>query len=147
MPKMPDVEELSAIVVDVGFKLHRDLGPGLLENAYELILVQKLISLGLEVDRQMPIHIQYDGLKIENAFRVDLLVSKQLLIEIKSTEQTLPVHSKQVITYLRLMNLSLGLLINFGTPTFKDGVRRLVNNHQNFASSRLRANQNIAALS
>ncbi len=140
---MPDIEEISADVVDTAFKLHRDLGPGLLESAYELILAQKLLSIGYEIDRQLPINIHYDGLNIENAFRIDLLVNKQLIVEIKSTEQTLPVHSKQVITYLRLMNLPIGLIVNFGTATFKDGVRRLVNNHQNFASSRLRANKNF----
>jgi GxxExxY protein len=144
MTAMPDVDEIAAAVVDTAFKLHRDLGPGLLESAYELILSQKLLSIGYDVDRQMPINIRYDGLNIEHAFRIDLLINKQLIVEIKSTEQTLPVHSKQVITYLRLMNLSVGLIVNFGTATFKDGVRRLVNNHQNFASSRLRANKNIA---
>lgn len=138
---MPNIEEISAIVVDAGLKLHRDIGPGLLESAYELILTEKLVSSGLIVDRQMPINIHYDGIDIEHAFRIDLLINKQLIVEIKSTEQTLPVHAKQVITYLRLMNLQLGLLLNFGMPTFKDGVRRLVNNHKNFASSRLRANQ------
>lgn len=137
---MPDIEELSAIVVDAGLKLHRDLGPGLLESAYELILVRVLISRGLKVDRQVPININYDGLQIDNAFRIDLLIEDQLIIEIKSTEQTLPVHMKQVITYLRLMDLSLGFVMNFGTPTFKEGVRRLVNQHPVLASSRLRAN-------
>lgn len=137
---MPDIEELSAIVVDAGLKLHRDLGPGLLESAYELILARVLISRGLKVDRQVPININYDGLQIDNAFRIDLLIEDQLIIEIKSTEQTLPVHMKQVITYLRLMDLSLGFVMNFGTPTFKEGVRRLVNQHPVLASSRLRAN-------
>lgn len=141
---MADVEELSAIVVDAAFKFHRDLGPGLLESAYELNLAKKPISTGCEIDRQLPINIHYDGLSIEHAFRIDLLINKQLVVEIKSTEQTLPVHCKQVLTYLRLMDLPVGLVLNFGTPTFKDGVRRLVNNHQNFASSRLRANKNVA---
>lgn len=141
---MPDIEEMSAIVVDAGYKLHRDLGPGLLESVYELILARKLASLGLAVERQVPINIHYDGLAIENAFRVDLLVERRFIIEIKSVELSLPVHSKQVLTYLRLMNLQIGLLMNFGAGTFKDGVRRLVNNHTDFASSRLRANQNIA---
>jgi GxxExxY protein len=140
---MPNVEELSAIVVDIAFGMHRDLGPGLLENAYELILSHKLNAVGIPVERQLPIDIKYDGLCIERAFRVDILVDKQLLIEVKSTDQTLPVHSKQVLTYLRLMNLPLGLVLNFGTPTFKEGVRRLVNNPKDFASSRLRANNKI----
>jgi GxxExxY protein len=138
---MANIEELSAIVVDTGFKLHRDLGPGMLESAYELILFEKLTVLGLKIDRQTPINIHYDGIDINNAFRIDLLVEGQLVLEIKSVQQTLPVHSKQLLTYLRLMNLPLGLIMNFGTATFRDGVRRLVNNHTNFASSRLRANK------
>ena len=140
-----NVEELSAAVVDTGYKLHRDLGPGMLESAYEMLLAGKLRQYGLTVDRQVPINIEYDGVHIENAFRVDLLIEGKLVVEIKSVEQTLPVHAKQVIIYLRLMRLPLGLLINFGAPTFRDGIRRLVNNHKDFASSRLRANQREAS--
>ena len=138
---MRNVEELSAIVVDLGLRLHKDLGPGLLESVYEQILAAKLESVGLSIDRQKPIHISYENITIENAFRADLLVEGSLLIEIKSIEQLAPVHAKQVLTYLRLMNLPLGLLMNFGSATFKEGLRCLVNNHTNFASSRLRANQ------
>jgi GxxExxY protein len=138
---VPNLEEVSAIAVDAGLRLHRDLGPGLLEAAYEMLLSAKLERAGLKVDRQVPININYDDIKIENAFRIDLLVQNCLVIEIKSTENLMPVHAKQLLTYLRLMNLPLGLLMNFGAPTFKDGIRRLVNNHTDFASSRLRANQ------
>lgn len=127
--------------MDCGFRLHRDLGPGLLESAYEGLLFAKLRSLDLKVDRQVPINIEYDGIRLENAFRVDLLIEDQLVLEIKSLEQTLPVHAKQLLTYLRLMKLPLGLLLNFGCATYRDGIRRLVNNHKDFASSRLRANQ------
>lgn len=141
---MRDIEELSAIAVDAGFKLHDALGPGLLESAYELILCERLRHRGLKVDRQMPINIAYDGINIENAFRIDLLVEDQLVIELKSLEHTLPVHMKQVLTYLRLTGLTLGLVMNFGTSTFKEGVRRVVNGHASFASSRLRAMQNRA---
>jgi GxxExxY protein len=137
MPR--DVEQLSEVVVDTSFKIHRDIGPGMLESAYELILAEKLTSLGLRVDRQWP--IEYDGLSIKNAFRIDLLVEEKLAVEIKSLEGIAPVHAKQPLTYLRLTNRSLGLLINFGGATFKGQVRRLVNNHTDFASSRLRANQ------
>ena len=110
-----------------------------------MLLAGKLRQYGLTVDRQVPINIEYDGVHIENAFRVDLLIEGKLVVEIKSVEQTLPVHAKQVIIYLRLMRLPLGLLINFGAPTFRDGIRRLVNNHKDFASSRLRANQREAS--
>ena len=138
---LPDIEEISAIAVDTGLKLHRDIGPGMLESAYEMILAEKLRSLGLNVFRQVPINIEYDGILIENAYRIDLLVEDKLVIEVKAVVQTLPVHAKQVLTYLRFMNLTLGLIMNFGMPTFKEGLRRLVNNHPSFASSRLRANQ------
>lgn len=113
----------------------------MLESAYEAILFAKLTASGLKVDRQMPINIEYDGIKRENAFRIDLLVEDRLVVEIKSVEQTLPVHAKQLLTYLRLMDLPLGLLLNFGCAAYRDGIRRLVNNHKDFASSRLRANQ------
>lgn len=137
---VPDIEEISAIAVDTGLKLHRDIGPGLLESAYEMILAEKLRSLGLHVDRQVPINIEYDGIRIEQAYRIDLLVEHVMIIEVKAVVQTLPVHAKQVLTYLRFMDISLGLLMNFGMGTFKDGLRRLVNHHPTFASSRLRAN-------
>lgn len=139
---MADIEDLAALAVDTGYKLHQALGPGLLEGAYELILCERLRHHGLKVDRQLPINIAFDGINVENAFRIDLMIEDQLIIELKSVEQTLPVHMKQVLTYLRLTGLTLGLLMNFGAPTFKAGVRRVVNEHPPFASSRLRVMQN-----
>ena len=139
---MLNLEELSGLVVDAGLKIHRDLGPGMLESVYEVILAEKLIRSGLIVDRQVSIDIAYDDIEIANAFKIDLLVAGKLVVEIKSIPQLAPVHAKQLLTYLRLMNQPLGLLLNFGGATFKEGIRRLVNNHTNFASSRLRANQN-----
>lgn len=136
-----DIEQLRSLIVDAGFKLHRDIGPGLLESAYETMLAAKFGALGLKVDRQMPISLKYDGVVMANAFRLDLLVDDRVVIEIKSTEATLPVHAKQVVTYLRLMGLTHGFVMNFGTPTFKDGVRRLLNDPTLFVSSCLRANQ------
>jgi GxxExxY protein len=136
-----DIEQLCTIVVDCGFKLHKDIGPGLLESAYEAMLAAKLSALGLKVDRQVPIDLIYDGIAIPNAFRIDLLIDDRVLIELKSTETTVPVHAKQVITYLRLMGLTHGFVMNFGTPTFKDGVRRLLNDPTLFVSSCLRANK------
>lgn len=136
-----DIEQLCSLIVDCGFKLHKDIGPGLLESAYETMLAAKLASLGLKIDRQMPINLFYDGIAIPNAFRLDLLVDDRVVIEIKSTETALPVHAKQVITYLRLMGLTHGFVMNFGAPTFKDGVRRLLNDPSLFVSSCLRANK------
>ena len=124
-----EIEELVRHCVDRGFRLHRDLGPGLLESAYEALLFESLRRDGINVSRQQPVPLQHDGIVIEQGFRYDLLVEDKLLIEIKSTERHAPVHAKQVLTYLRLMNLQIGLLMNFGMGTFKDGCQRLVNNY------------------
>jgi len=137
----PNVEELSAAVVDAAFHLYRDLGPGLLESVYEAVLTRLLQDRGLSVVRQQPVPIEFAGLRLNEGFRADLVVDESLVIELKSVEQFAPVHAKQLLTYLRLMHLPLGLLINFGAPTFKDGVKRVVNNHRDFAASRLRVNQ------
>ena len=126
-----DIEELARIAVDCGFHLHKNLGPGLLESVYEVILADQLARRGLIVQRQAPIPIRYDGIELNEGFRADLLVEGRLLIELKSVERLSPLHGKQVLTYLRLLELPLGLLINFGGETFKEGVRRVVNNHRN----------------
>ncbi|PKM35161.1 MAG: GxxExxY protein [Gammaproteobacteria bacterium HGW-Gammaproteobacteria-10] len=131
-----DVEEISAIVVDTALKLHRDLGPGLLESVYESVLSKMLEQRGLLVERQKPIPIRYQGVELDEGFRLDLLVDGQLIVELKSVENIHPVHPKQLLTYLRLMNLPLGLLINFGAPLLKDGLKRIVNNHKFDYSSR-----------
>jgi len=136
-----NVEELSAIVVDCGYKLHVEAGPGLLESVYETVLAKMLEERGLSVQRQVSVPINLMGLRFDEGFRADLLIGGVLLVELKSVEQLHPVHAKQVLTYLRLLGLPLGLLMNFGVATFKEGVKRIVNNHQDFASSRLRVNQ------
>lgn len=123
------IESLANVTVDCGFHIHRDIGPGLLESAYELLLAESLIRRGLSVERQVPVSLKANGIVIDNAFRADLLVERSLLVEVKSTETHAPVHAKQLLTYLRLMDLPLGLLMNFGAATFKEGVRRIVNNH------------------
>lgn len=138
-----EIEHFCSIIVDTAFKIHSDIGSGLLESAYEVILAAKLRSRGLAVDRQVPIDIEYDGIRLPSAFRVDLLVENRIILEIKSVEKTLPVHAKQVITYLRLTNLTHGFVINFGTPMFKDGIKRLLNDRPSSVSSCLRANQNF----
>jgi iron complex transport system substrate-binding protein len=134
-------EEVSAVIVDCGYKLHVEAGPGLLESVYEVVLAKMLEERGLKVRRQVPVPIQLMGMKFDEGFRADLIVHGLVLVELKSVENLSPVHSKQVLTYLRLLKMPLGLLINFGSATFKEGVKRIVNNHQNFASSRLRVNQ------
>ena len=135
-----DKEEIAAILVDCAFRLHRDLGPGLLETVYEVVLAKMLRDQGLEVERQKTIPIQYAGFTFEEGFRADLLIEGMVLVEIKSVEFLAPVHHKQTLTYLRLLDLPLGLLINFGSATFKEGCKRIVNGRQSFASSCLRVN-------
>lgn len=124
-----DIEEVAGIVVDAALQLHRALGPGLLELVYEAVLANMLEQRGLSVERQKPIPIRYQGVSLDEGFRLDLLVDGQLIVELKSVENIHPVHPKQLLTYLRLMNLPLGLLINFGAPLLKDGLKRVVNNH------------------
>jgi iron complex transport system substrate-binding protein len=123
-----ELDRLARIAVDAGYHLHQEIGPGLLESVYEVLLAEELTQRGLAVRRQISVPIRYRNLVVENAFKVDLLVQDQLLIELKSVERNAPVHGKQVLTYLRLMNLPLGLLMNFGMATFKDGLRRIANN-------------------
>ena len=123
------LEELARIVVDCGYRLHRDIGPGLLESVYEVLMCAELEAVGLRFQCQLPVPIEHRGKRIENAFRADILVEDRLLIELKSTEVHAPVHAKQLMTYLRLMELPLGLLINFGTANYKDGIRRIANDY------------------
>ncbi len=134
--KPVNVEEVSAVVVDAAFHLHRNLGPGLLESVYEAVLSNMLEKRGLRVERQKAIAFEFEGLHFNEGLRVDILVEGCLVVELKSVENLAPVHSKQVLTCLRLLKLPLGLLINFGAATFKEGIKRIVNNHRDFASSR-----------
>ena len=142
---MLDIEELARIAVDCGFKIHKDLGPGLLESVYEAVHANSLLRAGLSIERQKPILIEYDGQVLGEGFRADIVVDQRLIIEIKSIERMAPVHGKQLLTYLRLAKQPVGLLMNFGCETFRDGLKRDVNGHTNFASSRLRVNQPSAA--
>ena len=137
----PNIEELSAIVVDAAYHLHRDLGPGLLESVYESVLARKLSRLGLKVSTQLRVEFDYEDMHFDDGLRIDILVEGVLVVELKSVEELAPVHSKQVLTYLRLMKLPLGLLINFGAPTFREGCKRIVNHHHDLSGSRLRVNQ------
>jgi len=133
-----DIEETARLSINCGFEIHQDLGPGLLESVYEALLELKLKRLGMTVHRQVPVPINYDGLVLQEGFRIDLLVERKLIIEVKSVERLMPVHGKQVLTYLRLTEQPLGLLMNFGNATFREGIKRVVNGHTDFASSRLR---------
>lgn len=140
---MRDIEELARLTVDCGFRIHTELGPGLLESVYEVVLAATLTRRGLTVERQKPIDIAYDNMILREGFRADLLVEGRLIVELKSIERLAPVHGKQLLTYLRLAGQPLGLLMNFGAATFREGVKRVVNNHTDFASSRLRVNHSF----
>lgn len=129
MSGQTDLEGMARVAVNCGYRIHTDLGPGLLESAYEALMEEALKQAGLEVRRQVPVTMNYNGVLVENAFKVDLLVEDQLVLELKSIERLAPVHGKQILTYLRLMNLQLGLLMNFGQATFKDGLKRVANNY------------------
>ena len=137
---MTDIDEISADVLDLSLQLHRELGPGLLETVYETILAAQLAELGYQVHRQRPVPIEFRGLQFDAAFRIDLLVEDKLLVEIKSVDRLHAAHAKQLLTYLRLTGQPVGLLINFGGATLKEGVRRVVNGHIPSASPRLRVN-------
>lgn len=141
-----EIEALCSAIVDCGYRLHRDIGPGLLESAYETILASQLESAGLKVNRQLPIDIFYNQQLVSSAFRLDLLVDERVIIELKSSEQMQPVFSKQVITYLRLTGMTHGFVLNFGMATFKDGCRRLLNDPNRFVPLWLRANHNQGKL-
>ncbi len=136
-----DSEAISGEVIDAAIGLHRDLGPGLLESVYEMLLASELTSRGLTVERQKPIDIDYKGNLFQAAFRIDLLVENSLLVEIKSVERLSGAHSKQLLTYLRLTNQPVGLLINFAGETLKEGLKRVVNHYAPSAPPRLRVNQ------
>lgn len=130
MSRLEEIEDLARVAVDCGFQLHREIGPGLLESVYQALLFASLRERGLVVTSQVEVPIRFKGVVVDNAFKSDLIVEGALLIELKSTEKISLVHSKQVLTYLRLLDLPLGLLMNFGQPTFKDGLQRVVNNHR-----------------
>ena len=120
--------QIASIIVDRSYHIHIELGPGLLESVYEAVLFHELTLKGLVVERQKPLPIVWKNLKLNLGFRTDLIVNSKVIVEIKSVEQIHPVHPKQVLTYLRLTGLKLGLLINFNSPLIKSGITRIVNN-------------------
>jgi GxxExxY protein len=127
MQNLNDIERLIQLTFDVGMAIHQDVGPGLMESVYERVLADRLEQYGLKIDRQQPVHVDIYGVRYDDAFRYDLLLNDILLVEIKSIEKLAPIHNKQVLTYIRLMNLQYGLLLNFGCEVFRLGMRRIVN--------------------
>ena len=120
--------EISKVVLDAAFRVHSALGPGLLESVYEAALTHELRKYGLEVETQVPIPVVYDGVKLAIGFRLDVLVENKVILELKSCENLVPIHSKQLLNYLRLSDLKLGLLFNFNVESLKGNIIRLVNN-------------------
>jgi len=123
-----DENDISRIIVDCAYHIHLELGPGLLESVYEKVLIYELEKKGLNIDNQVAIPVRYHEISLELGFRADLIIENKIIIELKSVEEILPVHKKQLLTYLKLTGLKLGLLINFNSNLIKDGITRIVNN-------------------
>ena len=137
---MRDIDEVTGAIVDAAVRIHRDLGPGLFESVYEAILARAIEGKGLLVERQKGMRLEYEGVVYEEAFRVDLLVERCAIVELKSVEKLAPVYTKQLLTYLRIADFRVGLLLNFGAYTMREGIKRVVNNLTPDVSPRLRAN-------
>lgn len=126
-PIPQEIEALATIVVDAALKVHRTLGPGLLESVYELCLAYELRKRGLNVQTQVQVPVIYDNIQMDAGFRIDILVNEGLIIEIKAVEEMKPVFRAQLLTYLKLTEKRLGLLINFNSPLIRDGIERIAN--------------------
>ena len=124
-----DLNALSGNVIEECIRIHRELGSGLLESVYETVLAGALGRRGMRVDRQLPVDIEFDGMRFPSAFRIDLIVDQVLILEIKSVERLAGLHAKQLLTYLRLTKRPLGLLLNFSGETMKHGIRRVINDY------------------
>lgn len=124
------IDEISAIVINECIVIHRELGPGLFEIVYEAILAGRLEARGLKVARQVTVPLVFSGQSFEAAFRIDILVEDMLVLEIKAVEQLSKAHAKQLLTYLRILKQPVGLLLNFSGATMKEGIKRMVNDHQ-----------------
>ncbi|MBE9503445.1 MAG: GxxExxY protein [Proteobacteria bacterium] len=120
--------EISKVIVNTCLKVHKRLGPGLLESVYEEVLFYELNKLKLKCERQVAMPVFYDNLKLDIGFRADLIVNNKVILELKSVETILPVHKKQLLTYLNISDIKLGLLLNFNEELIKNGITRIVNN-------------------
>jgi GxxExxY protein len=122
----PETDALVRETVDASFKVHRSLGPGLLESVYEACLCRELSLRGVTFSRQRPVRIEYEGVSLDEGLRIDLLIDNAVLVELKAVERLMPLHEAQIMTYLRLSRIRVGLLINFNVRLFKHGIRRFV---------------------
>jgi GxxExxY protein len=126
---MHDIDRITSDIIAAAIHIHKELGPGLLEQVYQTVLAGSLARTGCEVEREKPIDIRFDGMIFEKAFRIDLMVARRVVVEVKTVERFAPVHAKQLLTYLRLTDQPVGLLLNFSGETMKEGIKRIVNNH------------------
>jgi GxxExxY protein len=124
-----NLTELSSSIIGACIQVHRELGPGLLESAYEECLCYELSRRNLHFTRQQPLPIQYKGISLDCAYQMDVVVENLIILELKSVEKLLPIHEAQLLTYLKLSGISLGLLLNFNVTTMKEGIRRIVNRY------------------
>jgi GxxExxY protein len=127
MAEFKDINDLTAEVIGAAIEVHKALGPGLLESAYEECLCHELKLRGIEFERQVDLPIEYKGTKLDCAYRMDIVADDQLIVELKSCESLQPIHQAQLLTYLKLTGLKVGLLINFNVPILKQGIKRLAN--------------------
>jgi len=125
-----EINEITGQIIDAALKVHTALGPGLLESAYEACLAHELTKRGLKVDQQKELPVLYDGLKLDVGYRIDLLVEDSVIVELKATHELAPVHDAQLLSYLKLSDLQVGLLINFNVVRLKNGIKRIANNYQ-----------------
>ena len=136
-----ELDDITEAIVGASIAIHRELGPGLLESVYALVLAASLARRGLRVQRELPVSFTHDGMHFEHAFRADLLVEECVVVEVKSVEKLAHVHTKQLLTYVRLLDLRVGLLLNFGAGTMREGLKRVVNDLDPTTSPALRVNR------
>jgi GxxExxY protein len=133
-----DLNAITSGIIAAAIEVHRHLGPGLLESAYQECICYELSQIGLSFTREVALPLSYKGLKLDCSYRIDLLVEDSVLVELKSVEQFIPIHSAQLLTYLRASHKQIGLLINFNVPVLKDGIKRIVNDYTGLPLSSLR---------
>ena len=138
-----EINDITGVIIEEAIKIHSDLGPGLLESVYEEILAYRLSKRGLFLKRQTPIPVYYEEVKMDIGFRSDIIVENKVIVEIKSIETIAAVHSKVLLTYLKLTGITVGLLINFNETVLKNGLKRIVNNYTPASSASLRETKNL----
>lgn len=138
---MRELDVITDAIIEEAIRIHRDLGPGLLESVYEAVLTRALEKRGFHVERQVAMRLEYDGFVFSEAFRADMIVEREVMLELKSVERLPPVFGKKLLTYLRIADKRVGLILNFGAMTLREGLRRVVNDLPPSASPRLRVNQ------